>query len=485
MKKSFVLVFLLMFVFMGSSLTTLSTKAETGTVNAGTIIKTESSSTLYYVGEDNKIYVFPNANTYFSWFDEFTDIVVVSEAEFGNYTLGGNVYYKPGSLLIKTPTSFRVYGVGINGELRWIESEEVAKKYYGENWNRLVDDVPDAFFTNYKFGKSVKADDDDFKPEELDEEYPTISHNKGLKQKAKIQNRIMDSAERHCGHLQKAVNNLQKRAERWGVEIPSLGDDFISTCTNRVIDNVVSADKKVTVCKYPKGNPAAAHTISISVNALKNHLKNGFVIGACRHDDDDADEDDGDDTTLSLNTITKSVDYNDALIGWKTSILADSKVEYSTVNSFANFSVVASSTKTLNHSLALSDLLFNQTYYFRIISKSADNQMATSNIYSFVTEAEDVTAPVISGVATSTLATSTTIAWNTNETADSKVVYAGEEITDTTAVSTKSNSALTLNHSIVLDGLATSTAYYFQVVSTDKRGNTATSSQYMLETLAE
>jgi hypothetical protein len=111
--------------------------------------------------------------------------------------------------------------------------------------------------------------------------------------------------------------------------------------------------------------------------------------------------------------------------------------------------------------------------------------MATSNIYSFVTEAEDVTAPVISGVATSTLATSTTIAWNTNETADSKVVYAGEEITDTTAVSTKSNSALTLNHSIVLDGLATSTAYYFQVVSTDKRGNTATSSQYMLETLAE
>ena len=37
----------------------------------------------------------------------------------------------------------------------------------------------------------------------------------------------------------------------------------------------------VTICHFPPGNPANAHTITISVNALPAHLAHGDFIGSC------------------------------------------------------------------------------------------------------------------------------------------------------------------------------------------------------------
>ncbi|MCB9451398.1 MAG: hypothetical protein H6672_08150 [Anaerolineaceae bacterium] len=44
------------------------------------------------------------------------------------------------------------------------------------------------------------------------------------------------------------------------------------------------ADKKVTICHVPQGNPDAAHTISISRSALPAHLAHGDYLGVCEGD---------------------------------------------------------------------------------------------------------------------------------------------------------------------------------------------------------
>ena len=38
---------------------------------------------------------------------------------------------------------------------------------------------------------------------------------------------------------------------------------------------------KVYVCHIPPGNPANAHTIHISINAVPAHLAHGCSVGAC------------------------------------------------------------------------------------------------------------------------------------------------------------------------------------------------------------
>jgi LPXTG-motif cell wall-anchored protein len=42
-------------------------------------------------------------------------------------------------------------------------------------------------------------------------------------------------------------------------------------------------DGKITICHVPPGNPANAHTIEISVNALPAHLAHGDTVGACTY----------------------------------------------------------------------------------------------------------------------------------------------------------------------------------------------------------
>jgi hypothetical protein len=38
---------------------------------------------------------------------------------------------------------------------------------------------------------------------------------------------------------------------------------------------------KVDICHIPPGNPANAHTINVSVNAIPAHLGHGDTLGAC------------------------------------------------------------------------------------------------------------------------------------------------------------------------------------------------------------
>ncbi|MCR4278327.1 MAG: hypothetical protein NUV81_00245 [bacterium] len=113
----------------------------------GLLIKNASSPAVYYAYDDKR-FVFPNESVYKSWYDNFDDVVEVTDEDIAVLPLGGNVTYRPGSL-IKIESDPRVYTVSQTGLIHWLTSEKVAQDIYGEDWNSLVHDVPVTSFMDY------------------------------------------------------------------------------------------------------------------------------------------------------------------------------------------------------------------------------------------------------------------------------------------------------------------------------------------------
>src|SRR5687767_12266284 len=112
---------------------------------------------VYYLANDGKRYVFPNQKTYKSWFTSFSGVYTITPEEIASFPIGGNVTYRPGIRLVKIDTDPKVYAVDRGGTLRWIMTESAAAAIYGGDWNTKVDDVPDAFFTNYLLGPDISS----------------------------------------------------------------------------------------------------------------------------------------------------------------------------------------------------------------------------------------------------------------------------------------------------------------------------------------
>lgn len=121
---------------------------------ASTLVK-GSGSAVYFVADDGKRYVFPDAPTYFSWYPDFSSVRGVSDAEMSSIPFGGVVTMRPGVKLVKIKTDPRVYAVARFGTLRWLTSEPIAKMIYGQNWSKNIVDLPDAQFANYRIGGNV------------------------------------------------------------------------------------------------------------------------------------------------------------------------------------------------------------------------------------------------------------------------------------------------------------------------------------------
>lgn len=146
LRKFLVIGVMVMTVFATMGIVAPSVEAA---ASAGDLIKMDGLSSVYYLGADGKRYVFPNTDTYMSWYSDFSGVVTIPASELQSYPLGGNVVMRPGTKLVKITTDPTVYAVEPNGTLRSIVSEANAIALYGTNWNKRIVDVADAFFTNY------------------------------------------------------------------------------------------------------------------------------------------------------------------------------------------------------------------------------------------------------------------------------------------------------------------------------------------------
>lgn len=114
------------------------------------LIRTEDSPTVYYCGTDGGRYVFQNESTFFSWYDNFDNVVYISAEDMASIPLAGNVTYRPGSYMIKILSSPKVYAVGQGGSLHWVASSQEAEGLYGPNWATYIRDIPDGFWGSYE-----------------------------------------------------------------------------------------------------------------------------------------------------------------------------------------------------------------------------------------------------------------------------------------------------------------------------------------------
>ena len=121
-----------------------------------------SGATVYWNASNGKRYVFPNIKTFWSWYPTsmLDSVQKISDSELASIPLGGNVTYRPGYKLIKITTDPRVYAVSRYGILRWIANESVAQQLYGWDWTSKIEDVPDAFFSNYTIGAPIYSTSD-------------------------------------------------------------------------------------------------------------------------------------------------------------------------------------------------------------------------------------------------------------------------------------------------------------------------------------
>jgi chitosanase len=112
---------------------------------------------VYYLADDGKRYVFPNAGTFASWYPSSMrpSIIKLSDAGLAAIPLGKNVTYRPGSKLLKIVSDPKVYAVSRYGVLHWVTSESLAVAIYGRDWNKKVVDVPDVFFVDYQIGEPL------------------------------------------------------------------------------------------------------------------------------------------------------------------------------------------------------------------------------------------------------------------------------------------------------------------------------------------
>lgn len=134
---------------------------------------------VYYVGTNGRRYVFPNDKAYFSWYSNFASVKTITSANLAAIPLGGTITYRPGVKMIKLQSSPTVYVVAAGRTLRAVPSEVIALALYGTNWNQQIDDINDAFWTNYIEGAPLAAATD-FNPASVNATAGNISSDRGL-----------------------------------------------------------------------------------------------------------------------------------------------------------------------------------------------------------------------------------------------------------------------------------------------------------------
>jgi hypothetical protein len=135
---------------------------------SGNLVKKASSPAVYYLGADNKLHTFVSSADYYTWYDDFSDVVTLSDIDFITYSLGENVYPKPGAKLVQvvdgeTPWNIfspNVYAISGDGVYRKITSAAVVEELYGADWEMEIIPVVNSVFSQYTEGDDITASGD-------------------------------------------------------------------------------------------------------------------------------------------------------------------------------------------------------------------------------------------------------------------------------------------------------------------------------------
>jgi|GEM_PF-1975065 len=183
----------------------------------------------------------------------------------------------------------------------------------------------------------------------------------------------------------------------------------------------------------------------------------------------------------AISGVTSSgITMSDATISWATDEAATTQVEYGLTTAYGSLTTLDSTLVTA-HTRTWTGLAASTLYHYRVRSRDAAGNEATSADFTFTTAAPpDTTPPVISGVTSSGItASGATISWTTDEAATTQVEYG---LTTGYGSQTTLNAALVTAHAQTLSGLSANTLYHYRVKSRDAAGNEAVSPDFTLTT---
>lgn len=168
-----------------------------------------------------------------------------------------------------------------------------------------------------------------------------------------------------------------------------------------------------------------------------------------------------------------------AVVTWRTSEPADSRVEYGPTTSYGRF--VSDESLVLSHSIELSGLSPSTTYHFRVVSRSGGGALATGEDHTFTTASSpDLRPPVIFNAGVEGITgNSAVVVWETDEPSDSRADFGPTTSYGLSA----SDGTLVLRHSLLLSGLSPGASYHVRPRSQDRAGNAATGPDLTFRTM--
>ncbi len=135
----------------------------------GTLIKipcgvysntSETCKAVYYYGNDGMRHVFPNESVFYTWYNNFDDVSEVSQDFMSSLTIGKNVTYRPGSVVVKFDSSSYVYAIEAPHTLRHYLTSSLLESDYGSSWVDSLAHVPDSLYSNYSVGSVIDSTSD-------------------------------------------------------------------------------------------------------------------------------------------------------------------------------------------------------------------------------------------------------------------------------------------------------------------------------------
>ncbi|MDA0208413.1 MAG: Ig-like domain-containing protein [bacterium] len=110
-------------------------------VEPGMLIRGASYSAVYLITDQMERRPFTRHTIFFTYFDDFDDVVVVTDATLPTLHLGLAMLPNPGRVLVKTQFNDEAYEISDDYSLRRLASEEDAQERYGDDWADYVIDM--------------------------------------------------------------------------------------------------------------------------------------------------------------------------------------------------------------------------------------------------------------------------------------------------------------------------------------------------------
>lgn len=194
-------------------------------------------------------------------------------------------------------------------------------------------------------------------------------------------------------------------------------------------------------------------------------------------------------TTLKITEISATKATSTASISWRTNIASVGEVRFSSTTPVGTTTVQSDAGLKTLHTVTLSGLTPNTTYYYVVVARDTNGNVKESATRQFKTNAlaqADITAPsIVYSTKVDLLATSTHLVWITNEPTTGKIWVSTSTPVDTSATSTVNDSSLSYFHNVMVGNLATSTTYYYTIMSTDASSNSTNLTGGTFTTLAQ